>query len=147
MVLWPFTIGAFDGEIKINLTDHPQSCSVKEAKMHKKIFPKIEFDGSQIVKVNNLDSWHKSILQSEPIGLDWCDVNGAEVDFVKVATQTLKISKYLFIEFEEVELFEGALNRDIISLKLPGWSVINEYNLFGNYGNLLSKNNNFQHNI
>jgi len=140
--VWNLVVGSKIGSIRYNHSgNHPQSSSIKEPLMHTVIFPGVKFDDIKDSYSITLDSWYRP-SPSDTIDLIWCDVNGAEDEFIKGATKTLKHTRYLFIEFEHKELFEGALNREQMIKALPDFECIGEYNFHGSYGNLLFKNKN-----
>ena len=58
------------------------------------------------------------------------DVQGAEIDIIKGATETLKDTKYLILELQHKELNIGAPLADqaIIYLESIGWKLISNYN-------------------
>jgi len=144
LILWPYAVTAWHGKAPfVKSKNHPASHSIHAPLKHTKIFPAIKFSRtSHMVNCTTLDAWHKNVLKSEPIDLIWLDVNGSESDVIKGGTQALSVTKYLYIEFEEVELFKGAMNREKTLLRLPEFELLGEYNFEGNYGNLLLKNKN-----
>ena len=144
LIIWPYALGAWHGKAPfVKSKNHPASHSMRAPLKHKDIFPAIKFSRqSNMVNVTTLDSWHRVALQGEIIDLIWCDVNGAESDVIKGGTAVLSVTKYLYIEFQEVELFKGAMSRECTLLRLPEFELVGEYNFEGNYGNLLLKNKN-----
>ncbi len=142
LILWPYAVGAHNGVTVMNVSNHPQSDTLKTPKKHKKIFPKVKYKHVAKINITTLDSWNHSVRQSKPVDFIWCDVNGSEADVIIGGAQTLSKTKYLYIEFCEVELFDKALNREQMKRALPGFEVMGEYNFQGNYGNLLFKNKN-----
>lgn len=142
LMVWPYAVSDHDGNVYYTRSDnHPQSSSIKEPLMHTVVFPDVRFDGKFTASSITLDCW-VSRVGYKTIDLIWCDVNGAEAEVIKGATETLKHTKYLFIEFEQKELFEGALTREQMIKALPDFECIGEYNFHGSYGNLLFKNKN-----
>lgn len=144
LILWPYAIGAWHGKAPfVKSKNHPASHSMRAPLKHKDVWPGIKFSRtSHMVKCTTLDAWHLAVLKQAHIDLIWIDVNGAEGDVIKGGTQALKVTKYVYIEFEEVELFKGAMNREKTLLRLPDFELLGEYNFGGNYGNLLLKNKN-----
>lgn len=70
------------------------------------------------------------------VGLDhidvlWVDIQGAERDMIKGGQAALKRTRYLFIESEERELYDGQALRPELLEMLPGWTVTDvfDYNL------------------
>lgn len=139
LIIWPYAIGAFHGKIQMNVSNHPQSNTIREPKLHKKIFPDVIYTDKITVNITTLDLWNHRVNYNGPIDLIWCDVNGAEADFLKGAAQTLKITDYLYIEYCEKELFSKCLNKAQMIKALPGFEVMGEYNVGPSYGNLLFK--------
>lgn len=144
LILWPYAITAWHGKAPfVKSKNHPASNSMRVPWRHIDVFPAIKFSrGSFMVKCTTLDAWHRNVLKGVGIDLIWLDVNGSEGDVIKGGTQALKVTKYLYIEFQEVELFKGAMNREKTLLRMPEFELISEWNFEGNYGNLLLKNKN-----
>lgn len=142
LTLWNYAVCAHNGYTVLNLSNHPQSDSIKKPKLHKKIFKKVKYKGDILVKCTTLDSWNRSVRNMEPVDFCWIDTNGAEDTVLLGGAQTLAKTKYLYIEYCEVELFEKSLNRERTIKALPGFEVIGDYGFQGNFGNLLLKNKN-----
>lgn len=142
LVLWPYALGAWHGKAPfVKSKNHPASHSMRAPKRHIDIFPDIKFSRtSHMVNITTLDAWHRAVLKGCTIDLIWLDVNGAESDVIKGGTNALKVTKYLYIEFEEKELFKGAMNREQTISRLLDFELVSEHNFEGNYGNLLFKN-------
>lgn len=140
--IWPYAVSNEIGEVKYSRSDnHPQSSSLRPPLMHTVVFPDVKFNEQHTAFAIKLDIWFK-LMWYNAIDLIWCDVNGAEANVIAGGRETLKNTRYLFIEFEQKELFEGALTREQMKDALPEFECIGEYNFEGNYGNLLFKNNN-----
>ncbi len=62
----------------------------------------------------------------------WVDIQGAERDMIKGGQAALKRTRYLFIESEERELYDGQALRPELLAMLPGWTVTHvfDFNLF-----------------
>lgn len=144
--IWPYAVSNEIGEVKyIRSDNHPQSSSLRYPLMHTLVFPDVKFNEQHPAFAIKLDNWFTLISHLtcyNTIDLIWCDVNGAEANVIAGGHETLKNTRYLFIEFEQKELFEGALTREQIKAALPDFECIGEYNFEGNYGNLLFKNKN-----
>lgn len=140
--VWNYAVTGHDGFISLNVSNHPQSDSLKEPRLHKKIWPDIKFLERIKVKCLTLDSWNHRVRQGKPVDFIWCDVNGAEDAFLIGAAATLNITKYLYIEYCAVELFQKALDKEGMIKALPGFEVIGEFNEGPSYGNLLFRNKN-----
>ncbi len=75
--------------------------------------------------------------QIESVDLLWVDIQGAERDMIAGGQRTLKNTRYLFIEAEEQQFYEGQAVRPELLAMLPGWEVIGEFDY-----NLLLRNQN-----
>ncbi len=116
------------------------SSSIRKPKNHIKLFEDVKFNIVEKVRSVSLDDWFSGLRY---IDLIWVDVNGGEEDFIKGGIETLlNLTKYLFIEFSDKELYEGQINKDkLLSLLGNTFEVIDVYNYEGNFGNLFLKNN------
>lgn len=140
--IWPYAVSNEIGEVRyIRSDNHPQSNSFRPPLMHTVVFHDVKFNEQHTSFAIKLDIWFK-LMWYNAIDLIWCDVNGAEANVIAGGQETLKNTRYLFIEFEQKELFEGALTREQMKAALPDFECIGEYNFEGNYGNLLFKNKN-----
>ena len=138
--IWPYAVSNDVGKVKyIRSDNHPQSNSLMAPLMHTVVFPDVKFNEQHKAFAIKLDIWFK-VMSYSTVDLIWCDVNGAEMDVIAGGAVTLKNTRYLFIEFEQKELFEGALTREQMKAAMPDFECIGEYNFEGNYGNLLFKN-------
>jgi FkbM family methyltransferase len=108
------------------------SGSIRHPDPHQRIFPEIRFplDKANLLPCMSLD--HLFLSVGVPyIDLLWVDIQGAERDMIAGGGLALSKTRYLFIEAEQTELYEGqALREELLSL-LPGFKVIQEldYNL------------------
>jgi FkbM family methyltransferase len=147
LIQWNFALGGFNGVIPMHIAKgHAQSNSIRYPKKHKKIWPDIKFKSTVNIQIYTLDGWFKSWQAKNPectyIDFIWLDTNGSEADFLVGGAQTLKLTKYLLIEYCEVELYDNAMNREATIKALPGFEVIGDYGFKGNFGDLLLKSKN-----
>src|SRR5436190_1251094 len=140
LILWNYAVCAHNGFTILNLSNHPQSDTIKRPKLHKKIWPGIKYKDEVKVKCTTLDKWNFHARQDKPIDFIWVDVNGAEVAFLMGASKTLAVTKFLYIEYCIIELFDKALDKQRMLKALPGFEQIGDYVEGPSYGNLLLKN-------
>lgn len=115
-------------------TDWLQSSSLKVPKNHLKVHPWCKFENQVTVPTRRLDSWFAE-NPIEVIDFIWADVQGAEKNLIKGATNTLSHTKYFYTEYEDDELYEGQVTLEEIKALLPNFKAIG---YFGN--NVLFKN-------
>lgn len=149
LTLWPYAVTSHHGFCVLNQShsdkrEKQSASSLVEPKKHKKIWPDVTFKEKIKVSCTTLDSWHFIALKDKPIDFIWCDVNGAESQFILGGVRALAKTKYLYIEFCEVELFERALNKERMKKALPGFEEVGVYNLGANFGNMLLRNKNIE---
>jgi len=144
MYLHPFAVGAEDKITVMHCSPHSQSNSIRKPKTHLEIWPDVEYTHRESVEMVRLDTWwQKNKIAHRPrIDLMWVDVNGNEGDFIEGAQECLKITRYLYIESSDKELFEGQISGAELLKLLPGWKVLGYYSKFGNFGNFLLENGN-----
>lgn len=146
VTFFDFAIGDIDGfkHCYFPGSNHYQSCSLCPPQNHLQVFPEMKFHKTETrpTPIFRLDTWYKAqFLNADPvIDFIWCDVNGSEGDVIKGATETLKRTRYLYVEFSDKELYEGQLNKEQLMEMLPDWGLLGIYNYKGNFGNLLLKN-------
>lgn len=144
--LWKVAVGSKDWtKIKLyrsereNRESWSASSSIKKPKKHLNLFTDISFAETEEVEVCTLDMWNWFHGIKE-IDFIWCDVNGAEEDVIRGAAKTLGITRYLYLEFGKVELFEGQANKEKLLSLLPDFEEIGVYEENEWYGNVLLKN-------
>lgn len=118
------------------------SSSIRPPKTHLELFPDVQFNDTEEVDACTLDMWNW-FHDFPEIDFIWCDVNGAEEDVILGAKQTLKDTRYLYIEFSDKELYEGQIDKKKLLSLLPDFEEIGIYNEGPNFGNVLLKNRNF----
>lgn len=141
--LYPVALSNKDGEIDFYQSNHPQSNSIREPKEHVNVFPGVKFDEMTKVKSMKLDTWFIDYVAGTTkliIDFIWCDVNGAEKDFILGGLSALSVTRYLYIEVSKKELYKGQEHYSFLSHTLPDFKPINMYNWGDNFGNVLLKN-------
>ena len=133
---WPKTNNPLGQEWRL-------SSSIKESQSHSKDYPWLKFDEDIEVESVRLDTWIKDNNISL-IDFIWCDIQGAEREMIHGATETLKITRYLFTEYGEVSVYAGALSRKetIQLMSEHGFDLIEKHSSSTRRGNLLFKNKN-----
>lgn len=154
--LYPIALGNYDGEVDFYLSDsdtrqhYPNtvwsaSSSLKEPNYHLELFKDVKFENKISVDCLKLDTLKKIIFKPpQVIDFIWCDINGAEEDFILGGINTLQNhTRYLYIEFSDKELYKGQITKSRILELLPNFELIGIYNFpkdLENFGNLLLKN-------
>lgn len=102
------------------------SGSLRKPTGHLQFFPEIKFPYRGMVPTFTLDTiFEKEWLTK--IDLLWADIQGAENMMIAGGQTALKHTRYLFMEIEKTELYEGeALGHELIGM-LPGWKVIRQF--------------------
>lgn len=122
-------------------SDNGCSGSLREPKNHLKIWPRVAFPKKQSVECVKLDTWYQTF--KKPIDLIFADVNGAEAEMIEGATETLKNTKYLFLEVSDKELYKGQKSMEEIIAMLPGWKLVAVYNDYERFADILLKNESY----
>jgi FkbM family methyltransferase len=153
--LQPIALTNTDGKIKWFASNsntrrhhpHQKSWSASSSSSPPKdcleIFDDLTFDSSGDVKSARLDTWIAEYKNIDIVDIIWADVNGSEREFLLGSAETLKRTRFLYIEFcktDTVQLYENAISRKAISDLLPDFKEIAIYSFLGNYGNILLKN-------
>lgn len=127
-------IAAHNGTIKLHLCDNKAdqakgSSSTHKPTGHLEHFKWCTFAESVTVPAITLDTLAAGI---PVIDLLWVDIQGAERDMIAGGAETLKRTRFIMIEAEAVEMYEGqALKPELLAL-LPDFEVIEDlgYNVF-----------------
>lgn len=102
------------------------SGSLHKPKLHKEVYPKVQFDETIEVRTVALDRWSLERGVSR-VDFMWLDVQGAERDVFLGAAELLKRTRYVYTEYSDRELYEGQASlRDLLAL-LPGFEVVERY--------------------
>jgi FkbM family methyltransferase len=135
-------IASYNGLITFYGSQSPNgdrtSGSIRKPTGHLVHIPEIKFPekSKTVVPCYTLDEIFRREWLSH-IDLLWVDIQGAERDMIQGGREALRRTRYLFIEAETVELYEGeALKPELIRL-LPGWTLLNDFGY-----NLLLRNDN-----
>jgi len=139
--LWPLAISAEDGEAEFHLSSADQappgvqmpengewdlSGSLRKPAKHLDFHPWVKFDKTMKVETMKLDTFTKQNKISR-IDFIWADVQGAEADLIAGAGETLKITRFLYTEYNDTELYQGQLGlRALLSL-LPDFELAERY--------------------
>jgi FkbM family methyltransferase len=104
------------------------SGSIRKPTQHKRLFPDIQFGAPAPMPCWSFDHLALSCTGPlVPIDLIWADLQGAERDMIAGARFALGHARYLFIEAEETQLYEGQATRAELLAMLPQFRVIGEF--------------------
>ncbi len=136
-------IGAFDGEAEFYASGGlmpgatpaqekryrdgwDKSGSLRAPKNHLVTDPWVTFDQRIKVMVRRLDTW-MNLHGIARIDFIWADVQGAEADMIAGAQNALAVTRYLYTEYSDDELYEGQPTLDQICASLPSFVVQKRY--------------------
>ncbi len=136
MIIMYAAISATDGDALLYPSDNQTGQAKASSSIHKPTghlthFPWCTFHKPIKVRAMRLDKLVAD-LALPIIDLLWVDIQGAERDMIAGGYEALKRTRYLMIEAESEELYEGqALKPELLSL-LPDFEVIHDfgYNVF-----------------
>jgi FkbM family methyltransferase len=120
-------VAEYDGEAHFHVSWNPAdgsrtSGSIRRPTGHLMYYPNTEFTGINVVPCWTLDSiYNKEWLTK--IDLLWVDIQGAERDMIAGGQGALHRTRYLFIEVESAELYQGQALREDLFAMLPGWKI------------------------
>jgi len=113
-----------DGEATMVLASNRQSSSLRAPAHHLTKYPHISFHGEARVRTMKLDTFC-SAWGIEAVDFLWADIQGAERDMVAGGQQILATTKFMFLESETTEVYQGQWTRDeMIEALAPGWGVV-----------------------
>lgn len=139
LILYPVAIGNCKRKQKMYISAHAQSNSLNKPKNHLTVWPDISFEISETeIEVVSLDDWYKGGI----VDLIWADVNGSERDLIKGGRNTLKSTRFLFIEVSDKKLYEkqSNINWVIDAAKTVGLELHSRYDEGENFMNILFEN-------
>ncbi len=102
------------------------SGSIRQPTGHLKYFPWCKFPRVDTITCYSLDYiFHQ--LRLGHIDVLWVDIQGAERDMIAGGREALAHTRYLFMEAEEVEFYEGQATRPELLAMLPSWAVVGTF--------------------
>ena len=123
-------IAEYDGEAKFHVSCNPAdgsrtSGSIRRPTGHLVYYPNTEFTGVNVVPCWTLDSIYQKEWLTK-IDLLWTDIQGAERDMIGGGRRALAHTRYLLMEVESSELYEGQALRDELLSMLQGWQIVED---------------------
>jgi FkbM family methyltransferase len=102
------------------------SGSIRTPKEHLTCFPHITFTQNVTVPCMTLDQLaeHHGI---DRIDLIWCDIQGAENFMIEGGHKTLERTRYLMVEADGCEMYEGQMTRATVEQLLSDWELLDEW--------------------
>ena len=135
-------ISDLNGEVQFTLSEKygndtwTYSSSIFKPKNHFIQYPSVKFGGTVNVESITLDTYCAN-NDVKYIDFIWSDIQGAEGNMVRGATEILKRTKYLYTEFSNREMYEGQLPLAKIMEMLPNWKILYLYEDPGSDDNVL----------
>ncbi|NTW87971.1 MAG: FkbM family methyltransferase [Desulfobulbaceae bacterium] len=102
------------------------SGSIREPKNHLEVYPWVTFEQSIKVKTTTLDTWCDEQGVGE-IDFIWMDVQGAEIDVFRGATNTFMKTRFLYTEYSNKELYKGQKPLKQLLSQLKQFEVLTRY--------------------
>ena len=141
--LYPIALSAEDGTAEFHQSGgsppaslgprprHPggwdYSGSIRRPKAHLEKHPWVTFPGRIEVPTRRLDGWLDEQGDIDVIDLIWADVQGAEVDLITGGPEAFSRTRYVFMEYSELELYEGQIGLRRILRMLPRFEIVTRY--------------------
>lgn len=127
--------GSPPGEVTVRPGGWDYSGSIRTPMQHLEAYPWCKFETVIQVPIAKLDTW---TYQNGIVHIDfiWADVQGAEIDLICGASESLKRTRFLYTEFSDQELYAGQIGLDGLMSALPGWSIERKF-----LGDVLLRNN------
>ena len=138
MVMMPMAVGNTDGVVTLHLSDgiHHRSGnqmtganSIRKPKEVKKRHAWINFKQTVEVLCCKLDTYCEA-NNIDHIDFVWADMQGAEYDMLLGAKNILPEIRYLYLEYADIELYEGQKSvDDYMELlnKNGNWKILHQY--------------------
>lgn len=103
------------------------SSSLLAPKNHLTAHPWAKFDEKEVVKTITLDTFC-AVYEINKIDFQYVDIQGAENLFIEGAQNALSFTKYLFVEWNNNEMYEGQKKLEEWFPKLPGkWEIVQKW--------------------
>src|SRR5579862_530596 len=124
-------VAAANGLVYFHVSDNAigqgrGSGSIRKPTGHLVHMPWCTFPFSTVVPSYTLDEIFRREWLTQ-IDLLWVDIQGAERDMISGGQAALSKTRYLFMEAENIEFYEGQALRPELIAMLPGWTVMQEF--------------------
>jgi 2-O-methyltransferase len=100
-----------------------QSGSLRRPTGHADIWPWVKFERTVQIPVRRLDTWAAE-HRIGPVDFIWADMQGAEVDLIRGGGSTLAMTRFLYAEYSNEELYEGEPSLPTLLSMLPTFSIV-----------------------
>ena len=128
-------IGAINGQTQFhqsngdgNFKDWNQSGSIRRPKTHSQEWPWVKFESVIEVAISRLDDWMMRQGLSE-IDFIWADTQGAEIDLIKGASNTLRNTRFFYTEYSDAEWYEGQITLKEIDDSLEDFDLVRVFKM------------------
>ena len=118
-------LGAADGSASLHVSAARDSSSLLPiGERQSEIFPGTHEVSTEIVEVRTLDYFIDELRSGDPALLK-VDVQGAELDVLRGATESLRLFRWIYLEMSFVELYEGQPLADdlVVELRTRGFEL------------------------
>jgi FkbM family methyltransferase len=102
------------------------SGSIRKPKDHLTEHDWVTFEKNITIQTRRLDGWC-SEQHIQDIDFIWMDVQGAEIDVFKGATEILTRTRFIYTEYSDKELYEGQPTLSDILAFLPDFEIAIQY--------------------
>lgn len=110
-----------------HMEDWDYSGSLHEPTGHYERSPEIGFKEPELVRCVRLDTWFKLKSTVEIIDFCWCDIQGAQVEFIAGGKMALAVTRFLYIEAHSTPLYDGEPTQQELIAMLPGFEPLGIY--------------------
>ena len=137
--LFPLAAWSTDGVMPLHQSDGvsprtggdwSRGSSLLTPKDHTTVFPWSSFPTQVDVETIRLDRWAAETIPGEPVDLLWADIQGAEAEMLKGATDLLTRTRYLLLEITpRAQLYRGQPTLPRLRSLLPNWKPEGAYEI------------------
>lgn len=142
---YPMAVSDKDGEADFYVDARKGDSSSLREPDREKFSGRRHFPNKIVVKTCKLDTWYL-FSKIDVIDFIWTDIQGSEGELIRGATEALKKTKYLYLEYCQNEWYKGqTLLDELIFNLVDDFELINIFPYFENgdgAGDVLFKNKN-----
>ncbi len=122
-------ISMVSGRIMFYKAEKPNSflSSTRQPKLITTQHPETVFTESQVDGISLDDHMQRSGLRNTAVDFIFMDMQGAEVDLIRGASNTLLNTKYIFTKYSNTELYNGQGSIHKIFKTLRGFDIISHF--------------------
>lgn len=123
-------VAEYDGEATFHVSWNPADGSRTSGSIRKPTGHLLYYPNTEFYRLNTVPCWKLDTIFNKEwltkIDMLWVDIQGAERDMIAGGQGALRRTRYLFMEVESSELYQGQALREELFAMLPCWKIVED---------------------